>query len=109
MEKLLRPVKIHRFHWISRIGVGDASITGMLTGAVWGMKGTVLHYVSKHMTFKKKPTLQVIPLFQHTYSMTKLECMVSIRVGQAIYAFIQFMKSTKKQRKQVQTSNLPQS
>ncbi|UFT98034.1 DUF2953 domain-containing protein [Radiobacillus kanasensis] len=109
IERLLRPVKIHRFNWISRVGVGDASMTGVLSGSVWAMKGTILRYMGEHMNFKTEPSIQVIPLFQQAFSMTKVECMVSIRIGQAIYAFIQLLKTRKKQQKKVRTSNLTQS
>ncbi|MCT2534989.1 DUF2953 domain-containing protein [Aquibacillus koreensis] len=85
-------INIHKFEWSTKFGVGDASHTGILSGAVWGIKGCIVGFIINHMRIRKRPKIEVIPLFQQKQSYTAITCIASIRLGQAIYAIIQLTK-----------------
>ena len=38
----LKKVNVTELEWHSTMGVGDAALTGMLTGALWTIKGSII-------------------------------------------------------------------
>ena len=42
VRKFFKKVSVKRFEWHSMIGVGDAAHTGMATGALWAIKGSIV-------------------------------------------------------------------
>ncbi len=38
----MRKVTVKQFEWHSMIGVGDAAHTGMISGAIWTLKGSIV-------------------------------------------------------------------
>lgn len=85
---LLNRLSIHQLKWITKGGTGEASSTGLTSGAVWAIKGALVGIVVEKSNLKCKPEIEVIPYFQYKYIESKMDCIVSIRLGQAIYAFL---------------------
>lgn len=79
-------ITCERLSWESRIGTGDAALTGMLTGLAWVAKGAVLATVTRYVRLKAVPNVRVIPAFHETTLSSRLTCMLRIRIGQAILA-----------------------
>ncbi|WP_407268878.1 DUF2953 domain-containing protein [Radiobacillus sp. PE A8.2] len=103
--KNMSKVCVHQLNWESKVGTGDASSTGIYCGGVWSVKGIVISFISTHMQLKCTPRIMVHPLFQQKLVRTKLSCMVSIKVGQAIYAIIQLMKHVEVNKQQQSTAH----
>ncbi|HLS59638.1 MAG TPA: DUF2953 domain-containing protein [Virgibacillus sp.] len=87
--KFLSVVHIHQFEWNTRIGTGEASTTGLITGGVWTSKGVLFGRLSEKTVVKCQPKINVIPHFQERMLQTKIDCIVTIKTGQAIHTYIQ--------------------
>ncbi|MDL4841339.1 DUF2953 domain-containing protein [Aquibacillus rhizosphaerae] len=90
--KHLSKVNIHQIEWRTSFGTGDASVTGLLSGVVWAVKGYIIGLIVNCMNVRTSPKIMVTPLFQQKQSYTELKCIASIRLGQAIYAIIQLAR-----------------
>ncbi|WP_456277995.1 DUF2953 domain-containing protein [Bacillus sp. AK128] len=92
VKAFLRTISIHKLEWHTNFGFGDAALTGMLVGAGWTIKGSIIGILSQYMLLKTNPTLSITPYFQQTFSHTKLTCMLSFRIGNAILAGLRIVK-----------------
>lgn len=92
VRKFLKKVKVTKLEWHSTLGTGDAAFTGMLTGAVWAAKGSLIGLISHYMLLEDVPRVTVHPHFQMKLSQTVLTCMLQFRIGHAIFAAIKILK-----------------
>lgn len=92
VKKFLKRISIKKFEWNSVIGVGDAVHTGMATGAIWTIKGSVVSLLSHYLRMKVMPNLMVQPNFQQMITSTELSCMFQFRIGYAILAGLKLVK-----------------
>ncbi|MDF2858313.1 MAG: hypothetical protein K0Q87_4164, partial [Neobacillus sp.] len=83
VRKFMRKVSVKQFEWHSLVGVGDAAHTGMISGALWTLKGSILGIVSHYIKLKEMPNLSVTPHFQFTIIQTRLSCIFQFRIGHA--------------------------
>lgn len=98
MKRFLSHVSIERIRWNTMIGVGDAMYTGMAVGVAWSLKGSIIGIVSQYMRLKDRPIMEVLPSFQYPVSETRLQCMISFRIGHAILTSLRILKHWKKFR-----------
>lgn len=91
-KKFLKRVTIHKLEWHTAFGLGDAALTGVFIGVAWSIKGGILGVLSQYMRLKTTPVLTITPYFQHLLSHTKLSCMISFRIGNAILAGLRIVK-----------------
>ncbi|GAA0333057.1 DUF2953 domain-containing protein [Bacillus carboniphilus] len=91
VRDFLNKVSIKKLDWKTAVGVGDASQTGVLTGAIWAIKGSIIGLISANMKLKVTPNLMVTPLFQQMASSISLQCMIQFRIGHAIIAGIKML------------------
>ncbi|MEN1968206.1 DUF2953 domain-containing protein [Lentibacillus sp. N15] len=98
---IIAKMTIHRLEWRSCIGTGDASTTGVATGGGWAIKGMVIGYLDHWSQLNCSPNLAVTPEFNRKYVFTKLDCMVSIRIGQAIHALIKVIRKSAIRKREV--------
>lgn len=92
IRRFLKKIKIKKLEWHSQFGIGDAAHTGLLTGAAWAIKGSVIGVMSQYMKLKTNPVVTITPEFNQFCSRTKLQCIFQFRIGQAMWAGIQFIK-----------------
>jgi len=92
VKKFLQKVTIKNFEWQTLFGVGDAAYTGMMTGALWAVKGGIIGVLSHYMRLKEMPQLTVTPHFQAVVIHTRLTCMFQFRIGYAILAGLKLIK-----------------
>ena len=92
VKKFLQKVTIKNFEWQTLFGVGDAAHTGMITGALWAVKGGIIGLLSHYMRLKEMPQLTVTPHFQAVVIHTRLTCMFQFRIGYAILAGLKLIK-----------------
>ena len=83
VRSFLRKVFVEYLEWHSKIGTGDAAITGMAAGALWAAKGNVLGLVARLMKLKIAKNNNY-PDFQSTIAETSIKCMFRFRLGNAI-------------------------
>ncbi len=92
VRKFLNTISIKEFSWHTMVGVGDAAYTGMLTGAFWALKGSVIGLISHYMKLKEAPTITITPQFQFAVSQTVISCIFQFRIGHAMVAGIKLIK-----------------
>ncbi|WP_041580655.1 DUF2953 domain-containing protein [Bacillus sp. 1NLA3E] len=102
----LRKISIRRLEWHSVIGIGDAALTGTLTGALWSVKGGLIGLISHYMKLKEMPQMSITPNFQRASSQTLLRCMIQFRIGNAMLAGIRLVKFWKGGRPKFQSKQL---
>jgi hypothetical protein len=104
VRKFFKKVTIKQFDWHSLIGVGDAAQTGVVSGALWAIKGGLIGLLSHYIKLKKMPNLTVTPHFQVHSIQTRLSCIFQFRIGHAILAGIKLIKFWKGGRPHFKTS-----
>ncbi|MDC3415771.1 DUF2953 domain-containing protein [Aquibacillus salsiterrae] len=93
---LLGKIRLHKFDWTTELGTGDAFLTGIMSGGLWSVKGSIVRLMTDYMTVKTKPTINVVPIFQKKQVNSECECMVSFRLGQTIVAFFHIVRQIKR-------------
>lgn len=89
---VLKRLKFCQYYWETEFGTGKASDTGMYAGGLWACKGFLTGYIRDKSKFKKQPSISVTPYFNRAYFHSELKCIVSIRVGQAMYALLKVIR-----------------
>ncbi|WP_175631907.1 DUF2953 domain-containing protein [Virgibacillus siamensis] len=89
---LLKRLYFRKLLWETGVGTGKADSTGFATGGIWTCKGLLAGYLTDKSNFKERPHIQVIPYFNRAYFQSEMECIVSIRIGQAMYALLKVVR-----------------
>jgi hypothetical protein len=86
MKETLSRLECTRFVWHTRVGIGDAPETAVAAGLVWGVKTSLLRFVSGRICLKTKPDVQVSPQYNLQMFTTELTCKLQIRLGHVLLA-----------------------
>lgn len=87
LQSTLRRVSFRKLEWSTNIALEDAAHTATLTGALWGVKATIVGWLTRYISLKQRPKLFVVPVFDSKpLFSTELRCIAQIRCGYAIYA-----------------------
>lgn len=92
VQSFLKKISIKKFEWHTLFGAGDAAHTGMLIGAIWALKGSILGIISKYLRLREYPDFTVTPHFQFTIVQSRISCIFQFRIGHAILAGIKLIK-----------------
>lgn len=92
IRNFLGRISIRKLEWHTVVGIGDAAHTGMLTGAIWAVKGSIIGLISHYIKLKAVPDITITPHFQYAISQTAFSCMIHFRVGHAMLAGIKLIK-----------------
>ncbi|MFC4022520.1 DUF2953 domain-containing protein [Oceanobacillus longus] len=92
ITEVLQKVRLHHYSWVTVGGTGDAFSTGIASGGIWTIKGIITGFFLEKVQLECKPKIHVEPHFQQRYLRTDFDCMVSIRIGQAIRALIKLIR-----------------
>ncbi|WP_339228398.1 DUF2953 domain-containing protein [Oceanobacillus sp. FSL K6-2867] len=87
LNRVLKPICLRHFTWNTAGGTGNAALTGIMGGGIWAIKNTLSFYLINKLQLKCKPLVHFEPNFVHRFLYTNLDCMLSIRLGKAIYVF----------------------
>lgn len=94
----LSMIELSFFEWKTKGGTGDAVTTGISTGAAWAVKGIIIGFLREHMKKVDDLIVDVTPDYQKSFIQTDIRCMISIRLGKAIYGILQLSKIPDKQK-----------
>lgn len=87
MSRTLRRVKVRHLDWTTELGLSDAVHTAQLTGALYGVKYSLLGWLSYKLRLLVPPQVFVIPIYgTQPHISTKMTCIAEIRCGYAMYA-----------------------
>ncbi len=78
------PWEAKHLSWVTRLGAGDAALTGLFCGLLWGFKGTAFGVLAERMTFARRPVVRVLPDFQAVSFRTTFQCIVEARLWEII-------------------------
>ena len=91
LNQMLKILRIDQLNWQTAGGTGEAASTGITSGGVWTIKGIIAGFLMEKVMMKCQPEFTVQPHFQIRFFQTKLDCIVSVRLGQAIHALFRLM------------------
>jgi hypothetical protein len=106
IREFLAKVNLKQVEWHTVIGFGDAAYTGMATGAIWTLKGSIIGILSHYMRLREMPRMTVTPYFQYKVTQTRFRCMIQFRIGQAMLAGLKLIKFWKGGRPNFKTKPL---
>lgn len=92
LKQVLARIKFHTFQWQTHIGTGDAVTTGLAAGGIWSIKGMVAGFIYKWSNLTNSPSISVQPIFQLKHFQMQLNCILSVKLGQAIYMTVTMTK-----------------
>ncbi|WP_177167293.1 DUF2953 domain-containing protein [Salinibacillus kushneri] len=96
IKNFVSKIKVSNFYWDTQIGIeNDASFTGMISGLLWSVKGSLTGIMNQHMRVSTPLQIYIQPNFQRDMIYTHLECMFSFRIGQAMYAILKIARKLK--------------
>ncbi|MFT8364041.1 MAG: DUF2953 domain-containing protein [Sporolactobacillus sp.] len=99
-----RRLRVTDFVWITSVGTGEADQAALLCGLIWSIKCALLPFFSEWLN-DPPPRLKVVPLFHERQLQTRLSCMISCHVGQAIGILWQIRQQMKEGKKDGGTSD----
>lgn len=89
----IQKLTILQFNWHTKVGAGEASSTGILSGGVWSIKGVIIAFLRETSHIACSLHVNVVPYFQNKIVESQLEMKFSIRLGQAIIGGIKVLRS----------------
>ncbi|AZK47135.1 DUF2953 domain-containing protein [Paenibacillus lentus] len=83
----LKHISFHRLDWSTNVALSDAAYTATLSGALWGLKTTLIGGLSCYIDLKQRPRLFVVPVFDKPpLFATEMEINGEIRCVRALHA-----------------------
>lgn len=80
-------VRLSEIRWSTSLALDNAAETAVAAGTVWGVKHTILGWLSFHLRMKSTPELHVLPEFNGPPQLsTDFSCVARISCGRAIIA-----------------------
>jgi hypothetical protein len=89
---IFEKLKLHKLHWVTEGGTGDAASTGAAAGGIWSLKGMATGLIGNATRLECKPVIQVLPDYQKLFFRSTLDCMVSIQIAQAIHIVFKIIR-----------------
>ncbi|WNS44441.1 DUF2953 domain-containing protein [Paenibacillus sp. MMS20-IR301] len=89
----LSHVQITKLDWSTDFSLGDAAHTATAAGALWGMKWTMIGWVSRFVRLQHSPRMFVAPVFRDEPCFsTEAVCTGKLSAGYACYAGLQLLR-----------------
>ena len=80
-------VKISTLDWSTDFSLGDAADTATAVGAAWGLKWSIVGFISQKVKLTRNPRLFVKPVFEDDLCFAmEFECRGRLSVAYALYA-----------------------
>ncbi|RTE10505.1 DUF2953 domain-containing protein, partial [Paenibacillus whitsoniae] len=73
------------------VGLGDAPETAITTGAVWGIKSSLIGFGARYVQMTAKPMVNVVPLYNQKQFATELHMKGRIRMWWVLKAGIRLV------------------
>jgi hypothetical protein len=103
MKQTLARVECTDLKWITRVGVGDAPETAITTGAIWGIKSSLLGFSIRYVKLTVKPQIDVIPQYNEKQFATDFRFAGRIRVWFVVVAGIRLISRAAKVKGGIRT------
>lgn len=86
VRRLVNSLTCERLQWKTTYGSDDAANTGIITGALWTVKGMLVTVLRRRFSFTAPPEIAVIPVFGQSRFDVDFQCIFSLRLGKIISA-----------------------
>ncbi|QUL52929.1 DUF2953 domain-containing protein [Paenibacillus tritici] len=97
LKDTLSHVKITKLDWSTDFSLGDAAATATAVGALWGLKWTMIGWVSPFVRLLHNPRMFVAPVFRDEPSFaTEAVCTGKLSAGYAMYAGLLLLRRVSK-------------
>ncbi|UJL45075.1 DUF2953 domain-containing protein [Virgibacillus sp. NKC19-16] len=100
VDYILKNTYVHKLKWLTAGGTGDASSTGIAAGGVWAIKGIFIGIITEKSNLTCKPVIRVSPHFQQQHFLSTFDCMVSLKLGKAMYTLLKVMQVFSRKEKE---------
>ncbi len=93
LRRLGRATKCSRLRLTAEVGGGDAMESALLAGALWGGAGMLLGFISRAVRLLPSAAhLSVVPNYERPLWRIELDCILAIRLGNAILAIVGLLR-----------------
>ncbi|MCZ0703203.1 hypothetical protein J2T56_001467 [Natronobacillus azotifigens] len=89
-------MKIQQYSWDTKFGLPDAPDTAIVSSFLWMLKAFIHALLDIQFTLKATPKYEVKPYYHQTFLQSSMQCIFSMRIGQAIHTLITLNKWKKK-------------
>ena len=90
-KQTLAKVELTELKWVTRIGVGDAPETAITTGAIWGIKSSLIGFGIKFIQLKTKPRIEVVPQYNEPQFSTEMRVGGRIRLWHVMFSGVRLI------------------
>ncbi|MBP1155198.1 MULTISPECIES: DUF2953 domain-containing protein [unclassified Paenibacillus] len=87
----VRRIHCTQLNWKTSVGIGDAPETAFLVGALWGIKTSIIGFLSRYIRLDIQPHLQVMPAFNQKLLLIEGVCTLQIRLCHIISAVFRLL------------------
>ncbi|MGD9678070.1 MAG: DUF2953 domain-containing protein [Vulcanibacillus sp.] len=91
VKDFVKHLHVDNYKWETIIGTGDASLTGVLNGVLWGIKSFIIGWISSNTILEQCPVLKVKPEYNDKIFHSRFECILRFRVGYFIIIAVQLV------------------
>ncbi|MFS0669701.1 DUF2953 domain-containing protein [Peribacillus frigoritolerans] len=106
VRKFAGKIQVKKFTWHSKVGTKNAAHTGVLTGACWALKGSIIGLLTTYFNFRIMPSYSITPDFQRWQANTSISCILQFRIGQAMVTGIKLLRYWKGGKPHFKSSKL---
>lgn len=82
---LIKHVVIEKIEWMTYVGTGEASSTGLISGGLWSIKGAVGCLIQELGISQRQPKIRVIPYYHQEVFKSNFICIFSLKIAKAIF------------------------
>jgi hypothetical protein len=92
-------VKISKLDWSTDFSLGEAALTATAAGALWGLKWSMIGWLSQWLRMQKGPRLFVKPVFNDDLSFSsELVCTGSVSAAYLLYSGMLLLRRISKEK-----------
>lgn len=86
LKKMKAMIRIRQLKWDTDLGTSDAFHTALICGWFWTIKALIYQSIKNFFGSSVTPAYSVRPSYYQSLTRSEVECIFSMRLGQAIYA-----------------------
>lgn len=102
IKNALNCIHINSLTWNTSVGTGEADITGILSGTLFGLKGMFIGILSMYFTFSDELEMNVMPVYRGKGIYTEVKVYLSFRLIRIMIALIAIYVTWRKTRMEFQ-------
>lgn len=98
--QLFKKARLRCFIWQTELGTGDPAQTGLLAGALWGVKGIAVTRLGRLFSSSQAvPLVKVWPSFDDACFKMSIDCTFEVRMGYFVFYLFKLMGLRNKRRR----------